>query len=341
MHDDRNSPNATAARAALVEREWTRFRPSPWLRNPHLQTVWGPLVRRSKPLPFRVERLETPDDDWVTLQHLAGAPHRPRALLVHGLEGSSRSHYLQGTAKALNGQGFEIVVLELRSCDGKLNRAPRLYHSGATDDLDLVIRALVAREPDRALFLTGFSLGGNLVLKWLGETGDRVPGAILAAAAVCPPFDLTVSGPGLDRVLGGFYSRWFLRQLVPKAIAKARQYPDLLDEAALRSCRTFEAFDTHGTAALHGFRDAWDYWSKVSCGRFLGGIRRPTLLLAAGDDPFNPGSTLPWEAVAGSPSLEARFTRRGGHIGFVYGANPLRPRYWYEGQIESFFSERA
>ncbi len=296
-------------------------------------------MRRDRKVVYRRQKLETEDGDQLALNFLDGRAESPRVILVHGLEGSSRSHYIVGLARIFHEMGWNVLAFEQRSCDGEMNRAPRLYHSGVVDDLELVVRDQTEAFPGRPIFLVGFSLGANQCLKWLGELGDAIPEEVVSAAAVCPPFDLRVAGPAMDRRLGGLYSRHFMRRLIPKALAKAQQYPELLDERAIRGCRTFEAFDTHATAALHGFRDAWDYWSKVSCGQFLPGVRRPSLLLASADDPFNPASTLPWDTVSRSPYLHARFTRHGGHVGFVYGRHPLQARYWYEQEIPLFFEQ--
>jgi hypothetical protein len=311
------------------------FRPPLWCRNPHLQTAWGPLLRPRPRLEWRREVLTTPDDDRLRLYRVAGAEEGPVVLLLHGLEGSAASNYVGGLAQRLARAGFAPVAMEFRSCGGELNRARRLYHSGETTDLAFVVGELVRRSTPCDVYLVGFSLGGNVVAKWLGELGDDAPEQVRGAAVVSPPFDLTVSGPALDAALFGVYARRFLRTLVPKALAKERQYPGCLDAPAVRTSRDFTAFDTHATAALHGFRDAHDYWEKVGCGQFLAGIRRPALLLAAHDDPFNPGSTLPQRVASTSPWLVPCFPRRGGHVGFVYGP-PWRTRHWAEEQIERF-----
>lgn len=241
-----------------------------------------------------------------------------------------------GMRRRLAVAGWSAVSLEFRTCDGEMNAAPRLYHSGETSDLAFVVAELLRRYPIETLFVAGFSLGGNVLGKWLGEQGEDLPSALRGAAAISPPFDLTVSGPAIDRAAGGLYVRRFLRTLIPKALAKARQYPRLLDVERIRSCRDFESFDTWATAALHGFEDAWDYWRKVGCGQFLPRVRVPLLLVAAEDDPFNPADTLPRAACAASPWLHARFAPTGGHVGFV-GGRPWRPRYWGEEEALAFF----
>jgi hypothetical protein len=261
-------------------------------------------------------------------------------ILLHGLEGCVESHYVLGQADALSRRGWSVVAMEHRSCGGELNRARRLYHSGETSDLDFLLRRLRAEGGGNQLYASGVSLGGNVLAKWLGELGVEAATLLDGAAAISPPYDLTVSGPVLDRALGGFYVRRFLRGLVPKAIAKEQQYPGCLDVEAVRRSRTFAEFDTHATAALHGYRDAQDYWARVSCGQFLEGVRVPLLLVSAADDPFNPGSTLPHRQVAANPWLVPSFTEHGGHVGFVHGA-PWRTRHWAEEQVERFFAGLA
>jgi len=310
------------------------FNPAPGLRNAHAQTLYGTLARRSPDLMTRVEEWTTPDDDFVMV-HIIDPPARgaPIALLLHGLEGSARSPYVRGLGRQLRALGYGVVAFEQRSCSGRLNRARRLYHSGVTDDLAFVIGRIGARWPGAPVFAAGVSLGGNQLGRWLGT--EAVPDFVRAAALVSPPFDLTVSGPHMDRRQIG-YVRYFLRTLIPKALAKERQYPGCLDPRLVRSARDFDRFDTHATAALHGFADAQDYYRTVSCGQYLFDVRTPTLLVAASDDPFNPGTTLPRRVAESSPFLLPCFLPRGGHVGFV-GGRMTRPRYWLESAIPSFF----
>ncbi len=307
-----------------------------WLCGPHAQTIWSPLFRRQRQLTFELENLATPDADELRLHTRPGEPGTPHVLLLHGLEGSLRSNYTTGLARALGAAGWGVRVLEFRSCGGSLNRATRFYHSGETTDLDFVVDELVRREPGRPLFLCGFSLGGNVVAKWLGEQADDAPAEVVGGAAISPPFDLTLSGPAIDRALGGLYVRRFLRSLIPKALEKADRYPGLLDIEAVRRCRNFEDFDTHVTARLHGFEDAHDYWRRSGCGQFLAYVRRPLLLIAAADDPFNPEAGLPRNAGATNSCLFSCFPRRGGHVGFVSG-RPWRTHHWAEDQVARFF----
>jgi predicted alpha/beta-fold hydrolase len=310
------------------------------LRGAHAQTCWSPVFRRRPRLRFRLDRLETADGDFLRIHGVEGDAGAPAVILLHGLEGCVLSHYVLGQAAAFARRGWSVVAMEHRSCGGELNRARRLYHSGETSDLDFLVRKLRAERSGGELYASGVSLGGNVLAKWLGELGEEAAGLLDGAAAISPPYDLTVSGPALDSALGGFYTRRFLRKLIPKAIAKEQQYPGCLDVEAVRRSRTFAEFDTSATAALHGFRDAQDYWARVSCGQFLEGVRVPLLLVSAADDPFNPGSTLPHHQVAANPWLVPSFADRGGHVGFVHGM-PWSTRHWAEEQVERFFSALA
>lgn len=316
------------------------FRPAWWARTGLLQTAFAgvPAHRGTAP---QLQRWDTPDGDFVRVHRWPGAVGQPTVLLLHGLEGGLSSRYVGEFARQLAPLGWQLVLLEFRSCGGELNRRLRSYHSGETGDLAFVVARLLAAEPERPLFVVGYSLGGNVLLKWLGEVGERAPAGLVAAAAVSPPFDLEAAARNCDRRAGGAIARHFLRTLVPKAIAKARAFPGVLDEDAVRRCRSFAAFDDLVTAPLHGFADAEDYWRRSSCAQFLPAIRRPALLVAAVDDPLVPGHLLPHAAVAASPFLQARFERHGGHCGFCHGGWPWRPRRWAEAEVLRFFAAHA
>lgn len=312
------------------------FRAPRWLRGRHHQTLWAALMRRL-PYPERTrEELETPDQDWLHLHHYAGLPNKPMVLLLHGLEGHRDSPYIRALHRPFGEMGWHVYSMEYRSCSGAMNHARRLYHSGETTDLDFVIRHLLSKHPERPLYLGGFSLGGNVIAKWLGEQAKDVTPLVKGAAVVGVPYDLTTSGPVVDRVLGGIYAKHFMRTMIPKALEKERQFPGTLDIERVRRARTFEEFDTLVTAVLHGFQDARDYWEKASSGPYLPSIHVPTMLLSAADDPFNPASTLPKEAASRSPFLVPQFTERGGHVGFVTG-KPWRTGNWAEEQMIRFF----
>ena len=282
-------------------------------------------------------RIQTPDDDFLDLHVQRGQPELPTVLLLHGLEGNAQSKYNLGLQSKLGALGWTVVTMEFRSCGAEMNRAPRMYHLGETSDLDFVVSWLIEEHSATRVFVTGVSLGGNVVLKWLGERGATLPAQVIAAAAICPPYNLITSGPYMDSAFMTPYRRWFLKTLIAKAVEKDRQYPGRMDIEKVRRAKTFAEFDTHATAALHGFRDAEDYWRRSSCHQFLSEIQRPTLLISSEDDPFNPKETIPVDTCESSPWLIPQFTRRGGHVGFVSIDETGQTAFWAEDQVIRFF----
>jgi len=296
--------------------------------------VWGPLARRGR-VPLSRERVSTPDGDFVDLDWLDGSGAGPLVLVLHGLEGSMQSHYVTGLLHHVLARGWRGAVLNFRSCSGELNHLPRFYHSGDTADLEMVVDLLIARQPDVRLGIVGVSIGGNVLLKWLGERGTNVPAAVAAAVAISVPFDLTACAAVLDR---GFrravYTANFMRSMRRKVLDKARRFPGFVDVQAVRRATTFAAYDRAVTAPLHGFADERDYWTRSSSGPYLGRIRRPTLLINALDDPFVPVEALPDPRTL-PPDVTAEFVPRGGHVGFVEGW-PWRAASWAERRAVEF-----
>jgi uncharacterized protein len=317
------------------------YTPAWWVPGAHLRTLWGKFARRIA-LDTRIERWATPDGDDLELRRVdpptQGANLAPRLLVLHGLEGTIRSHYLLGVLARARRLGWAADALIFRSCNGEMTRARRLYHSGETSDLDLVVKRLVQERPGQPLVLAGFSLGGNVLLKWLGEHGDRLPAEVRGAVAVSVPFDLERGSRFIERGFGRVYTRHFLRTLRAKAHAKLARDPGLFDPGALDRARTLYEFDDVVTAPVHGFADAHDYYSRSSSLGFLSAIRRPTLLLSAHDDPFLPSEVLTEvERIAASNAfLTTEFHQRGGHVGFVSGRIPFVPRYYAEERIFEF-----
>jgi len=319
-----------------------KFTPAWWLKGPHSQTLWSQFFRRERAAGLRHERVPTPDGDHLSLYHRDVAPDRPRVLILHGLEGSQESHYVAGFISQATRRGWSSTVLVFRGCGSELNTAPRLYHSGETSDLGLVVELLTARAPSDSLLLAGVSLGGNVLLKWLGEQSDQSPGQVKVAAAVSVPFDLEMGCKNLQRGFARVYDRHFLKSLREKARRKLEQHPGLFDGARLEAARTIEDFDDAVTGPVHGFDGSHDYYRRSSSISFLGRIRVPTLLLSAEDDPFLPGSVLDrvQEIAKSNPSLQLQFTPAGGHVGFIAGRVPFRPRYWAEERLMAFFDSR-
>ncbi|MBC7897458.1 MAG: alpha/beta fold hydrolase [Cytophagaceae bacterium] len=317
------------------------YRPAPWLSNPHLHTVWGRLFRRPPRLPWRQERWDTPDDDFVDLLRLdASDPTAPTFLLLHGLEGSHRSHYIGATLENAWSRGWQANLLFFRSCSGETNRQARSYHSGDTADVDHVIRRLIAERPGASLVLAGVSLGGNVLLKWLGEQGEAAQGIVAAATATSVPFDLARSCDHIDRT-ATFYSRRFLRTLRRKALDKVARHPGIADPGAISRATTLWAFDDAFTSVVHGFADAADYYARSSSMAYLASVRVPTLLLSARDDPFHPPEVLADVAkiAAGNPWLRTEFVPVGGHVGFVEGAVPWATSSYSDRRAVEFAAE--
>lgn len=312
----------------------TEFAPAWFLPGPHLQTVWGRIARPRRAVPFRREALATPDGDELLLDHLDGDSDR-HFVLLHGLEGSSYSVYMQGVLRVIARHGYSATAINFRSCarDPRNilrmipNRRPRFYHSGDTGDLDLVVRTLHARMPHAPLLAFGASLGGNVLLKWLGENeGQQLVGA---AATLSVPYDLGAGADHLDRTASGrFYVSRFLSTLKKKSMR-----PDiapLLDLDAVRRSRNFRQFDDAATAPLHGFGGADDYYRRSSSIHHVARIAVPTLALSAEDDPFVPPEVLPEVRRRASAAVEIRTTPCGGHVGFIGGSAPWRCEYWAE-----------
>jgi predicted alpha/beta-fold hydrolase len=343
MHEGCDDEAPLAQRDSTVPAFMSRpseytYTPAWWVPGAHLRTLWGKFVRRTT-LETRSERWPTPDGDEIELRRIdapgADASLAPRLLVLHGLEGTIRSHYLLGMLARAKRVGWSADALIFRSCNGEVTRARRLYHSGETSDLTLVVQRLVRDHPGQPLVLAGFSLGGNVLLKWLGERGEDLPSEIRGAVAVSVPFDLERGSRFIERGFGRVYTRHFLRTLKAKARAKLARDPGLFDAGRLERAGTLYEFDDVVTAPVHGFENAHDYYSRSSSLGFLAAIRRPTLLLSAYDDPFLPPDVLDQvQYLARSNSfLSTEFHARGGHVGFVSGSSPLRPRYYAEERI--------
>ena len=307
-----HSPHASPYRAPL------------WLPGGHLQTIYANLFIRVPPVVYRRERLELPDGDFLDFDWVVGQPGLPVVVLIHGLEGSADSHYARGLMVHVVAQGWHGVVAHFRGCSGEDNRLPRAYFAGDSEDIERMLRHVKTRHPDVPLYAVGVSLGGNALLKWLGEAGESAKALVERAAAVSAPLDLTAAGHTLDR---GFnrrvYTARFLFTLKAKALRKATRFPGVLDAKAIAAATTFREFDTLVTALLHGFRDAEDYWFRVSSKPLLKSIAVPTLVINAKNDPFLPASALPTAAdVSFAVTLEQPDT--GGHVAFPSGPFPGR-----------------
>lgn len=306
----------------------------PWpLRNGHLQTILPALLRWRTNAGYQRERLELADGDFLDLDWLLSGSSR-LAVLSHGLEGSSHDATVRGMAAALHRAEWDVLAWNYRGCSQEMNRLPRLYHSGETGDLAAVVQHAAERFP--ILALIGFSLGGNLVLKYLGEGPPHA--AVAGAVALSPPVNLAASARALDRRRSNrIYLKRLIASLVRKVKAKARHFPERVDVNQTRGIHGFEDFDGRFTAPVHGFRNAADYWAKCSSRQFLPAITVPTLILSAQDDPFLTSDSFPFAEAAQSAWLFLEAPRAGGHLGFFDTWNGEQT--WAERRVSEFLSD--
>jgi predicted alpha/beta-fold hydrolase len=299
-----------------------------WLPGGHWQTIYPAKFIAVPQLLWRRERWDTPDADFIDVDFMDGQPGQPLVVLFHGLEGSSNSHYARALMAEVARRGWHGVVPHFRGCSGQLNQAPRFYHSGDAREIDWILRRLHARhnadsaqlstQPSAHLYVAGVSLGGNALLRWLGEFGHTAE-FVNAACAVSAPLDLVQGGAALGRGFNRLYTHLFLRTLKPKCLEKLKQFPGLFDRERMLEAKNLYQFDDVVTAPLHGYRDVNDYWQRASAKHVLFDITVPTLILNAQNDPFLPGQYLPQQAAS---CVTLEYPRHGGHVGFASGKLP-------------------
>jgi len=318
------------------------YRPPLFLSNGHLQTLVASVGRRVDFTYDRRERIDTPDGDFLDLDWAAAKPPRshdcptPRAaVLSHGLEGSTDRAYVRGMARALVRRGWDVCAWNLRGRSGTLNRTPATYHSGKTEDLACVVDHVLGRDYT-SVSLVGFSLGGNLTLKYLGERGPAVDDRVRGAATFSVPVDLKASAQQIGRPTNWHYTRYFLRSLARTIRRKAEQHPERVRTAALRHVRTLRDFDDAYTAPLNDFRDADTYYRTASSRAVLSEIAVPTLLVNAANDPFLTNACYPTGIAADHPLLTLEVPASGGHVGFVTFSDT--GTYWSERRAASFLA---
>ena len=272
------------------------YRAPAWLPGGHLQTLYASLLAPRPRVAYRRERWNTPDGDFIDLdwaQIRNAADANPLVVLFHGLEGNSHSQYASALMAATRDRGWRGVVVHFRGCGGELNRLPRAYHSGDSAEIDWILRRLKLDNPSIQLFAAGVSLGGNALLKWLGEQRDAANAIVAGAAAISAPVDLMASGDALGRGFNMIYTRNFLATMRRKTLAKLALFPELCDRERMLDSRTLREFDNIVTAPLHGYRDTDDYWTRASSKPLLRHIAAPTLMINARNDPFLPAAALP------------------------------------------------
>lgn len=329
-----------------------QFRPHRWLGGPHAQTLAGKFLRRPPELALRRRRMETDDGDFIDLEWGPRPTERsPVVVVLHGLEGNARRPYVRNAYRALVARGIQPVGMNFRGCSGEPNRLARAYHSGETDDLRAVLGVVREAWPGRPVGLLGFSLGGNVALKLLGELGSAEkaretgasegPGAPAAACAISVPFDLSAGADALEADgMGRLYSLYFLRSLRRKLEEKRQLLSSEIDLPAAFAARTIREFDDRVTARLHGFDGAEDYYARSSSLGFLHRIRVPTLLVQAWDDPFLPRTAIEAAAAVSNAALSRSFTERGGHVGFLSDGPKGPERFWAEERAADFLARR-
>ncbi len=315
------------------------FRPAWWLPGPHAQTLGARMLRPKSGPAYRRERWTTPDDDFLDLDFLEGPNPRNDVLviLLHGLEGSTGSGYMLEIARRLAGNGIASVGINFRSCSGELNRGRRLYHSGETSDLGWVIDRLLDEDPDRRLAAAGVSLGGNVLLKYLGERGSSVD--LVAAAAWSVPFDLAAGARFMEHGFARKYVGRLLRSLKAKVRVRKDEIGRFIDFERTLQARTFWEFDDAATAPLHGFAGAGDYYRRSSSAAFIPKITVPTVIIHSRDDPFLPADAIPEAAMRANPAVTPMITDHGGHVGFVSGSAPVAPCFWAEAAIARWLGD--
>ena len=304
-----------------------------FLFTAHLETIYPAILRRVILIPYTRERISTPDDDFLDLDWLRKDSDKV-VIISHGLEGNSGRPYVKGMAKVFYDNGFDVVAWNFRGCSDDLNRQLRFYHSGATDDLDTVVNHVTREGKYKKLFLIGFSLGGNLTLKYLGERGviDEIKKAVVFSV----PMDLKSSCEKISRPANRIYSSRFLKSLKRKILLKSAHRKEI-DVSKLGSVKTLMEFDDRYTAPLHGFKNAVDYYTQCSSIHFVGRITTPTLIINTRNDPFLSEECFPEAALEKHPYVKLEILSRGGHVGFTqFNKNGL---YWSEQRALQFLSE--
>ena len=312
------------------------YKPPFLFKSGHFQTIYPTLFRSVNGVVYERERIETPDGDFLDLDWVKTGARRV-AVLSHGLEGHAERGYMRGMAQKLSLHGWDVLAWNYRGCSGEMNRLLRSYHSGVSDDLDVVVRHALDAGGYAEAALVGFSLGGNITLKYLGERGNALDARIRAAVTFSVPCNLDAGAAHIDRPANWIYQQRFLRDLREKIRQKHRRFPADLDVAGLDRIATLRDFDDRYTAPVHGFKDAADYYARCSCLPLIPRITIPTLLVSAANDPFLPAACYPTEAARGHPHFYLEMPRYGGHVGFV--AFNGDGAYWSEQRAAAFLAE--
>ncbi|MBK9247125.1 MAG: alpha/beta fold hydrolase [Ignavibacteria bacterium] len=309
------------------------FSPPFYLRNCHVQTMYPTFFRKTPPVEYQRERIETPDGDFFDVDWaFAAEPAERVVIIVHGLDSSTDAKYIRGLSRALVRRGFDVAAMNFRSCSGEMNRLYKSYHSGATEDIHTLVTRIAATKRYSNISLVGCSLGGNAILKYLGEQGSNT--IIQKAAALSAPCDLKASALAMASWRNSLYMKRFVRSFQQKIAFKQSVFPPGVTLDHFKNIRTFQDLDDRYTAPAHGFRDAEDYWAKCSAIGFINSIKIPTLLISAKDDSFLTSSCLPIDMAASSEYFFMETPDYGGHLGFVQSV--MSGEYWHETRIAEF-----
>lgn len=319
------------------------FSPARWLRNRHAQTVYTalPWAYRYRP-GLRREILDLPDGDATAVDWLASTAEQPGShpllVILHGLESSSESAYARMLIRAAETRGWRCCVLHFRDCGDYRNRLPRRYHAGETGDIRYFLASLKAAGQTGPMLAAGYSLGGNVLLKYLGEVADETP--LTAAAAVCVPLDLYKCAEALTQGISKVYQRHLINRMKKSVSGKFDRHTAAFDWDRAMRARTFAEFDDAVTAPLHGFAGMSDYYDRCSAKHYLRTVARPTLIVNALDDPFMTPGVIPHRDRL-SPSITLEVSDGGGHVGFIEGGTPWKPRYYLPRRVVGFFAPYA
>ena len=312
------------------------FKPAWWLCSSHLQTLWPVFFKKRRPLDLAAEQLELDDGDFIDLRWSKKSADKT-ILVLHGLEGSLESHYVNGIMFQLEQSGYKPVLMHFRGCGGRMNRLARAYHSGETGDVSSIVQHIKNKTGEYPFAAIGFSLGGNVLLKWLGETGDSNP--LTKAVAVSVPFTLHDAAKRLEQGVSKIYREHLLASLRKTYREKFKNIPSPLN-VDVNQLKSFWEYDDKVTAPLHGFAGAQDYYDKCSSRQFLKAIKVPTRIIHSCDDPFMFKETVP-DSEELSQSVDFLLTARGGHVGFISGTTPVSSYSWSEKKIIEFLKEKT
>ena len=312
----------------------SEFKPAWWCRHRHLQTLYPTLFRRPPRLETHIEQFELPDGDFIDLAWTSepADAQAPIVILLHGLEGSIKSPYAKSLLHTMAQNNWQAVLMHFRGCSGRHNRKDRSYHSGDTGDIHHLVTSLKRRYPQRPIAAIGISLGGNVLLKYLGEQNDQ--SLLTVAMAISVPFDLADSARTMDNGFSRFYQWHLISHIRNKMKDKFKERPAPVNMNKINQWRNFFSFDDNVTAPIHGFLGVEDYYTRSSSKQFLKHITTPTLILHSQDDPFMSERAIP-EKHELADSITFELTEFGGHVGFVYGSL-LKPKYWIDKRAAEF-----